>query len=364
LVRGGAEWCRLGAAMVHPVNVACRAILAAATWTALAGATPVAIAQETLKGAVVFVYHRFGEDDVPSTNIRLDQFDAHLRELTGGEYNVLPLSEITAAMREGRALPDRTVAITIDDAYLSVYTAALPRLREAGIPFTVFVATDQLDKGGGSRYMTWSHIRELRDAGVEIGAHSAGHGHFPTMSEDEVRADLARSSAAFERELGAVPYLFAYPYGEMSLEAQELVREAGFTTAFGQHSGVAEAGLDMFYQPRFALNETYGAISRFVLAANALPLGARDIVPVDPVLVQNPPSFGFTVAEGVEPLDQLNCFASHESTPARLERLGDRRFEVRLDTAFPPGRGRFNCTVRANSERWRWFGVQFYVPRP
>ena len=28
--------------------------------------------------AVILMYHRFGEDQLPSTNIRLDQFDAHL----------------------------------------------------------------------------------------------------------------------------------------------------------------------------------------------------------------------------------------------------------------------------------------------
>lgn len=338
--------------------------VAAAAAVASAAVASAAAAQDLLNGAVVFVYHRFGEDDVPSTNIRVAQFEAHLRELQTGGYTVLPLPEVAAALRERRRLPDRTVAISVDDAYLSVYTTAWPMLRAAGIPFTVFVATDLLDGGGGGRYMNWDQIRELRDAGVTIGAHSAAHGHFPDMTADAIRADLARSAAAFRRELGEVPGLFAYPYGEMSLAARELVEEAGFTMAFGQHSGAAEDGLDPLFQPRFALNETYGAQQRFVLAANALPLGARDIVPADPVLTQNPPSFGFTVADGVEPLDSLNCFASHEASPARLERLGERRFEVRLSTPFPPGRGRFNCTVRADAERWRWFGMQFIAPRP
>jgi hypothetical protein len=47
----------------------------------------------------------------------------------------------------------------------------------------------------------------------------------------------------------------------------------------------------------------------------------------------------------------------------RLERLGDVRFEVRLDGPFPPGRARINCTVPGPDQRWRWLGVQFYVPR-
>ena len=32
--------------------------------------------------AVILMYHRFGEDQLPSTNIRLDQFDAHLKKLS------------------------------------------------------------------------------------------------------------------------------------------------------------------------------------------------------------------------------------------------------------------------------------------
>src|SRR5437762_8991612 len=76
---------------------------------------------QQLAGAVIIQYHRFGEDDVPTTNIRLAQFEAHLAELKKSKYTVLPLADVIAALREGRALPDRTVAITIDDAYTSAY---------------------------------------------------------------------------------------------------------------------------------------------------------------------------------------------------------------------------------------------------
>lgn len=323
--------------------------------------TPEMVAE--LTGAVIFMFHRFGENDVPSTNIRLEQFQAHLAELRDGGYSVLALPEIVAAMREGRTLPDRTVALTVDDAFLSAYTEAWPALRQAGFPLTIFVATDVLD-AGGERYMNWDQLREMAAQGVTIGAHSASHLHMIGAPADQITAEIEKSNARFQEELGFRPTLFAYPYGEMSLAVRQAVIDAGFIAAFGQHSGVAEAGLDPFYLPRFSLNEQYGALSRFVLAANALPLGAREIVPAEPALTVNPPPFGFTVAPGVQGLDQINCFASHESTPARLERLGDRRFEVRLDTPFPPGRGRFNCTVRAENDRWRWFGMQFYIPTP
>jgi peptidoglycan/xylan/chitin deacetylase (PgdA/CDA1 family) len=353
-----------GLLMPRIANMARRMAAAATAACTLAGGPPPAAAQEALNAAVIFAYHRFGENDVPSTNIRLEQFEAHIEELRTGGYTVLPLPEIVAAMEEGRALPDRTVAITIDDAYLTVYTEAWPRLRDAGFPFTVFVATNIVDAGGGGRYMNWDQIRDLEAAGATIGSHSAEHGHYPEMTDAEIANDIARSGASFERELGKRPALFAYPYGEMSLAARQAVKEAGYSAAFGQHSGVAEAGLDRLYLPRFPLNEKYGSLSRFVLDANALPLGAREIAPADPVLVVNPPLFGFTVVKGVDGLDRLNCFPSPGATVAPLERLGERRFEVRLGTQFPPGRARFNCTAPTDDGRWRWFGFQFYVPRP
>ena len=92
--------------------------------------------------AVVFAYHRFGEDRVPATNIRLDQFDAHLAYLEMGGFTVWPLSRIVDALQNNTDIPDRTVALTADDAYRSVMTEAWPRLKQRGWTMTLFVATD------------------------------------------------------------------------------------------------------------------------------------------------------------------------------------------------------------------------------
>ena len=44
--------------------------------------------------AAVFVYHRFGENNYPSTNVKLSQFKKHLNELTKNDYNVIPVEKI------------------------------------------------------------------------------------------------------------------------------------------------------------------------------------------------------------------------------------------------------------------------------
>ena len=314
-------------------------------------------------GAVILMYHRFGEDAYPSTSIRLAQFEEHIAKLTSGPYHVLALEEVAAALRDGTPLPDRTVVITVDDAYRSIYTEAFPRLQAAGLPFTVFVNTDSVGQVPGA--LTWDELRTMEEAGVTIGAHSASHAHMAVQDRGAMEEDLARMTAAFLAELGHVPAVFAYPYGEYSAELVAMVEDAGYVAAFGQHSGVATAGSDMFTLPRFALNERYGAPDRFATIVDALPLEVSDVLPSD-MLIQtgsgtaNPPAIGFTVGESAGRLDRLACFASHDDGLS-LELLG-RRVEVRLARPFPPGRSRLNCTLPTADGRFRWYGMPFLVP--
>ncbi len=311
--------------------------------------------------AVILIYHRFGENELALTNIRIEQFEAHIAELTSGPYTVLGLPEIAARLKSGETLPDRTVAITIDDAYQSVVDAAFPRLRAANLPFTLFVSTGPLDLASGG-YMSWDELRMLAREGVTIGNHTTSHLHMNGVGAAQNESEISGANQRFADELGAAPRLFAYPFGEYSNATRDLVAGAGFDAAVAQFSGVAYPGSDLYALPRFALNEQYGDMGRFRLIVNALPLPAMDIMPSNPVLGSNPPAFGFTVTEDLAALGALQCFPSHMREAARVERLGPRRIEIRFDQAFPRGRSRINCTMPGPDGRWRWLGAFFFVP--
>jgi peptidoglycan/xylan/chitin deacetylase (PgdA/CDA1 family) len=311
-------------------------------------------------GASVVMYHRFGDGRYPSTNITLAQFERHIAELSKPKYTVLPLPDIVAALRQDRPLPPYTVAITIDDAYRSVWQEAVPRLRAAGLPFTLFVATEPV---GGAAYMTWEQLRELARMDLAtVGSQTATHPHLPLLSQAEVRREFERSQARFEEELGSAPDLLAYPYGEYASPVQEMAREAGFVAAFGQQSGAIGRTSERYGLPRFALNEAYGGMDRFRTAVNALPLPVHDVVPDDNLLQpdENPPMYGFTVDDSVSTIDGLSCYASGRGE-VPVQRLGGQRVEIRFDAPFPEGRVRINCTQIGPDGRWRWFGNQFLV---
>ena len=318
--------------------------------------SPAEAEEEMRDSATVLMYHRFGESRYPSTNISIEQFEAHLAHLAGGNYTVLKLDDIIVRLRAGELLPDRTVAITIDDAYLSVYTKAWPRLTEAGFPFTLFVASSPIDREL-SGYMSWEQIRELQSSGVTIGSQTHTHPHMHRLSDEEVRAEISTSNGRFIEELGLRPELFAYPYGEYSQFVIDSVKDAGFRAAFGQNSGIMHSTDDQFQLPRFAFNESYGTIDRLKLAVDGLPLKVHDLTPEDMVLTMNPPLYGFTVSEEMSPVSQLRCFSNNHGK-LDVTMLG-MRAEIRAPGPLTEPRARINCTMPAVDGRWRWFGRQF-----
>ncbi len=326
-------------------------------------ATPPAGAQEGSleNGASVIMFHRFGEKDYPSTNLTLEQLDAQIKELTSGDYAIMALPEIVRRLKAGVKFPRKTVGVSIDDAYLSVYTQAWPRFKKAGIPFTVFVATDPVDRGY-SRYMSWAQIREMAiDPLVTIGSQTAVHPHMIDKTANENATDLAKSNLRFQKELGFTPKLFAYPYGEFDNKVIATVKAAGFIAAFGQQSGAFGLGDDIYTLPRFAMNENYGDLARLRTAAGALPIPITGFTPTDSLVVpsQNPPTIGFTLPAELSRAKNISCFSNREGR-LTVERLGP-RVEVRMRKPLPQGRTRLNCTMPAGQGRWRWLGRMFYV---
>jgi hypothetical protein len=178
------------------------------------------------------------------------------------------------------------------------------------------------------------------------------------LSEEKIRYEINYSNSRFEKELGAKPELFAYPYGEYNLEAKNVVEEF-FIASFGQHSGSAHPSIGFHELPRFSMNETYGSLDRLIEAANTLPIITSDIHPKSPVISDNPPSYGFTLEKDYPNINQLQCFISGIGE-ADITIIG-KRVEVRTEKKFYRPRHRVNCTMPSEDRRWHWFGRQFLL---
>lgn len=317
--------------------------------------------------AVVLMYHRFGEDRYPETSIQISQFEAQLELLKNEGFCLVPLSSLVSALTEEEPLPPKAVVITIDDAYRSIYEVAYPRLRAYGFPFTVFVATEPVDKGF-SAYMTWEQMREMEGGGATFANHGTGHlsmiDRLKGESEEDritrVVEDVTNGQKRLSEELRPIAGVFAYPYGEFDGRIAERLRKMGYI-CFGQHSGALNSGSDRRALPRFPISEAYSDIDEFRIKISSLPLPVDVLNPWEPVVNQTFPEIRVTLGESEACFSRLSCFVGGQGrVPIRWIEAG-KKFSVVPQDRLTPGRHQVNCTVQRNDGRYFWFSHPWFV---
>jgi poly-beta-1,6-N-acetyl-D-glucosamine N-deacetylase len=320
-----------------------------------------ALASQEGAQAVIFMYHRFGESRYPSTNITLQQFEEQLDFFENNNFTVLPLGEIVEALKQNKQLPDRSIAITIDDAYLSVYKEAYPRLKAKGYPFTVFVATGVVDQGIPA-YMDWQQMKEMQQHGAMFANHSQNHDYLVRKKEGESQeawrermvSDITGAQKRLQEKLGEAPALYAYPYGEYNLELMKIVQGLGYS-AFGQHSGGVSSLNNRAALPRFPVAEAYAEMSAFRTKAFSLAMPVITQEPIEPVTTEKRPQLTITLAPSSANLDQLACYFGNKKMKIRWLEPG-KRFQIQAENDLPSGRSRYNCTAPdAMSGRYFWY---------
>lgn len=347
-----------------------RARLAAWLLAAL-GASPLHAADH----AVVLLYHHVSDTTPASTSVSPALFAKHLDHLARGGYTVWPLGRILEALASGGPIPDKTVAITFDDAYHSVLDGAAPLLERHGWPFTVFVSTQAVDAGYRG-YLGWDELSKLAEEGAEIGNHGYGHAHLVRHLAGEsasqwrarVEADIQRAQGELHRRLGITPTLFAYPYGEYSAELQDLVGALGYF-GIAQQSGAVGRDLDKLAVPRFPMAGRYADMDRFAIRVAARPLPVSNVT-VTPRILQEGETvrhrFAFDLLPGDYRAGELACYGNDGTrlTFSRQPNGEDTRIAVPLP-AWTAGRRKINCTAPSSKARgvFYWYSQQWLVKR-
>lgn len=104
--------------------------------------------------------------------------------------------------------------------------------------------------------MSPDQVRELRNMGMQVGAHTVSHPILTRLSAGAALEEIARSKAHLEDLLQERVDLFAYPNGmprrDYAAEHVQMVRECGFKAAVTTAQGAASSASDRFQLPRFA----------------------------------------------------------------------------------------------------------------
>ncbi len=304
------------------------------------------------------MYHRFNESKYPSTNIQMDIFKQQIEIIKESNYKFNNPNEFENMFSTPKI--KKEILITIDDAFLSFYQEAWPFLKKNKIPFILFVSTEPVGKRG---YMTWSQIREVDSEDFAfIGHHSHTHDYLINETNDQFISDIEKANKIFLKELGYIPNLFSYPFGEYSKFMRNYVSK-NFKFAFGQHSGVIDLNKDKFELPRFPINEKYGELKRFKSIINYFPLEYKEIFPKEKYLSRenNPPKFQVKFFKEQKNLDNINCYSNEGNKWEKSKtNFSNYTLTIKFREPFMPRRGRINCSLNDNG-KWRWFGIQFPI---
>ena len=103
--------------------------------------------------------------------------------------------------------------------------------------------------------MTSQEVKAMRQAGMQIGAHTESHPILARLTDEQARQEILGSKHALEQLLGENVGLFAYPNGkpgeDYTPQSVELVRALGFDAAVSTQRGASRSADDMFQLRRF-----------------------------------------------------------------------------------------------------------------
>jgi len=202
---------------------------------------------------VILTYHTFLGSKTSSLDFSTDELAKQMDELSALGYRFVSLDDFRSGRLQGKA----NILVTIDDGNRSDYPAYTKVFARRGIRPVLFAYPGII---GRTKFaLTREQLKKLADSGCDIGAHGYYHEYLSAKAFARNRAkcliEIERPARALGSIVGKPIRTFAYPFGESSPEAEELLAKQGYEWAFTaiDHLSPVDLGaasLDHYAVPR------------------------------------------------------------------------------------------------------------------
>lgn len=210
-------------------------------------------------------------------SVSTDMFEKQMRWLQRHGYVFLRFSDLLEIREGKRIMPHRPALVYFDDGYKDNYLNAYPVLKRLGIPATIFVVTDCLDKKkilwetvlnpeNANIFLSWKELCEIRDV-FDIGTHTITHRKLTSLEPEEVREELVRSRAYIEKQTGARVIAVSYPKSRFTQEIQKIAADCGFEFILSHGRGFRHS-VDLRYLEKIPIGPE-DSLRTFVLKLGA-----------------------------------------------------------------------------------------------
>jgi len=156
-------------------------------------------------------------------------FEAQIKMLADSGYHTISADQLYAYLNNGTALPTKPIMLTFDDTDLPQFTIAKPVMEKYGFKGMFFIMTVSL---GRPNYMSREQVKQLSDAGHEIGSHTWDHKSLKKFTDADWATQIDKPTKTLEAVTGKSIKYFAYPFGLMNSAAIPGLKSHGFNAAF------------------------------------------------------------------------------------------------------------------------------------
>lgn len=198
----------------------------------------------------ILMYHQVAEIprrlDPLGLAVPPDQFLDQMSYLARRSYRCLSLAEaVDYLCRDGRT-PERSVVITFDDGYQSVFSHACPILEKFGFTASIFLVAGRMggksnwegqDEARAELLMSDEEARDLARRGFTLGSHTFSHPRLTQLSDEAAFEEIMGSRLLLQDVLGQPVAFFSYPYSDVDARLEGMVEKAGYTAACGGYYG-------------------------------------------------------------------------------------------------------------------------------
>lgn len=197
----------------------------------------------------ILMYHYISEVPAGADALRRDltvtpaRFAEHLDYLTGEGFTTVTLTHLASALRGETTLPPKPAVLTFDDGYDDAFANAYPALTQRGMTGVFFVVSGFMEQAG---YLSWAQAAEMKQAGMEIGSHSATHPNLTELGYDALMAEVEGAATAIEQALGERPASFCYPLGRYNADVINAVRQTGHLAAVTTADGTLHSAATLY----------------------------------------------------------------------------------------------------------------------
>ncbi|WP_293129210.1 sulfotransferase [Microcoleus sp. bin38.metabat.b11b12b14.051] len=207
----------------------------------------------------IIAYRRISPDS--SNTVTPQCLEQDLQYFKDHGYYTTSWEDWQSAKLTKTPLPGKAVLLTFDGGYLDFLTYAFPLLKRFDFTATIFIVADSIGKTNSWEkaefpevpLMGWSEIRQMQDAGIEIGSMSATYQPLTALSPTEIVREAAKSRSILERGLGKSVRCFAYPYGDVDEIVEHLIGASGYNFGVSYRSSSSTFNDSLMSLPRLQL---------------------------------------------------------------------------------------------------------------